>query len=45
MTSFQSRYSTSSKRNKEQVAMLKEKAAKGSVTLPFAAKDKEHNKA
>ena len=42
---FQSRYREEFKRNKEQVALLKREAAKGTVTLVYAAKDQEHNEA
>ena len=42
---FRMRYREELKRNKEQVALLKREAAKGTVTLVYAAKDQEHNEA
>lgn len=42
---FQKRYRQELKSNKEQVAVLKEQAKKGIVTLVYGAKDEEHNEA
>lgn len=42
---FQTRYRQELKSKADLVAILKEKAAKGPVTLLFGAKDKEHNEA
>ncbi|MGD0730665.1 MAG: DUF488 domain-containing protein [Terracidiphilus sp.] len=42
---FQSRYLEELKRNKEQVSLLKQEAAKGPVTLVYGAKDQQHNEA
>jgi uncharacterized protein YeaO (DUF488 family) len=42
---FQIRYSAELKENKEQVALLKQEAAKGHITLLYAARDEEHNEA
>ena len=42
---FRSRYLEELKRNKEQVSLLKQQAAKGTVTLVYGAKDQEHNEA
>jgi uncharacterized protein YeaO (DUF488 family) len=42
---FQSRYEEELKRNKEQVALLRQEAAKGTVTLIYGAKDQQHNEA
>lgn len=42
---FQSRYLDELKSHSEQLHLLKEKSAKGPVTLLFAAKDEEHNEA
>lgn len=42
---FQSRYLDELKLHSDQLHLLKEKSAKGPVTLLFAAKDEEHNEA
>ena len=42
---FRSRYLEELKRNKEQLSLLKQEAAKGAVTLVYGAKDQEHNEA
>lgn len=42
---FQSRYREEIKNNKEQISLLKQEAAKGTVTLVYGAKDQEHNEA
>jgi uncharacterized protein YeaO (DUF488 family) len=42
---FQTRYRAELRQNTEQVSLLKQKAAKGVVTLLFGAKDEEHNEA
>lgn len=42
---FQSRYMDELKLRSEQLALLREKAAKGPVTLLFAARDEQHNEA
>jgi uncharacterized protein YeaO (DUF488 family) len=42
---FQSRYLEELKRNKEQVSLLKQEAAKGPVTLVYGARDQHHNEA
>jgi uncharacterized protein YeaO (DUF488 family) len=42
---FQSRYLEELKRNKEQLSLLRQEAAKGSVTLVYGAKDQQHNEA
>ena len=42
---FQSRYLEELKRNKEQLSLLRQEAAKGTVTLVFGAKDQQHNEA
>ena len=42
---FQSRYQQELKKNKEQVSLLRQKVAKGNVTLVYGAKDQEHNEA
>ena len=44
-TEFQSRYKAELKSNKEQFSLLRQEAAKGNVTLIYAAKDQEHNEA
>ncbi len=44
-TEFQSRYKAELKSNKEQLSLLKQEAAKGTVTLIYGAKDQEHNEA
>jgi uncharacterized protein YeaO (DUF488 family) len=42
---FRSRYLEELKRNKEQLSLLRQEAAKGTVTLVFGAKDQQHNEA
>ena len=42
---FRVRYLEELKGNKEQISILRQKAAKGTVTLVCAAKDQEHNEA
>lgn len=42
---FQSRYQKELKRNKEQLSLLRQEAAKGTVTLVYGAKDQQHNEA
>ena len=42
---FRFRYLEELKRNKEQLSLLRQEAAKGTVTLVYGAKDQEHNEA
>jgi uncharacterized protein YeaO (DUF488 family) len=42
---FRKRYGSELKKNKEQVALLKEQMKKGFVTLVYGSKDEEHNEA
>jgi len=42
---FRSRYREELKRNKEQVSLLRQEAAKGTVTLVYGARDQQHNEA
>lgn len=42
---FQERYLVELNNNKENVALLKNEVRKGTVTLVYGAKDKEHNEA
>ena len=42
---FQKRYREELEKNPAQVALLKEQAKKGAVTLVYGAKDEEHNEA
>jgi uncharacterized protein YeaO (DUF488 family) len=44
-TEFQKRYRAELRNNQEQVSLLKQEAAKGSITLVYGAKDEEHNEA
>jgi uncharacterized protein YeaO (DUF488 family) len=44
-TEFRSRYLEELKGNKEQLSLLRQEAAKGTVTLVYGAKDQEHNEA
>jgi uncharacterized protein YeaO (DUF488 family) len=44
-TEFQKRYRVELRNNKEQVSLLKQEAAKGTVTLVYGTKDEEHNEA
>jgi uncharacterized protein YeaO (DUF488 family) len=44
-TEFQTRYREELKRNKEQLSLLKQEVAKGTVTLLYGARDQEHNEA
>jgi uncharacterized protein YeaO (DUF488 family) len=42
---FRSRYLEELKRNKELLSLLRQEAAKGTVTLVYGAKDQQHNEA
>jgi len=42
---FQTRYRAELKSNKEQLMLLKQEAAKGTVTLVYGARDEKHNEA
>jgi uncharacterized protein YeaO (DUF488 family) len=42
---FRSRYLEELKRNKEPLSLLRQEAAKGTVTLVYGAKDQQHNEA
>ena len=42
---FRSRYLEELKRNKELLSLLRQDAAKGTVTLVYGAKDQQHNEA
>jgi uncharacterized protein YeaO (DUF488 family) len=42
---FRSRYLEELKRNKEQLLLLRQESAKGTVTLVYGAKDQQHNEA
>ena len=42
---FQKRYRDELRSKKEMVALLKEEAAKGSITLVYGARDEKHNQA
>ena len=42
---FRSRYLEELKRNKEQLSLLRQEVAKGTVTLVYGAKDQQHNEA
>ena len=42
---FQARYKDELKQHGEQIDLLKQKAAKGPVTLIYGARDQEHNEA
>jgi uncharacterized protein YeaO (DUF488 family) len=44
-TEFQTRYKEELKQHNEQLALLRQQAAKGPVTLIFGARDQEHNEA
>jgi uncharacterized protein YeaO (DUF488 family) len=44
-TEFQARYREELKKNKEQLSLLKQEAAKGTVTLVYGARDEQHNEA
>ena len=44
-TDFQIRYNAELKENKEQVALLKQQAAKGRITLLYAARNESQNEA
>src|SRR3569833_2404834 len=44
-TDFQIRYNAELKENKEQVALLKQQAAKGRITLLYAARNNTQNEA
>ena len=42
---FRSRYLEELKRNKEQLSLLRQEAEKGTATLVYGAKDRQHNEA
>jgi uncharacterized protein YeaO (DUF488 family) len=42
---FRSRYLDELKKDKEQLSLLRQEAAKGAVTLVYGAKDEQHNEA
>ena len=42
---FRSRYRQELEGNKEQLSLLRQEAAKGTVTLVYGARDQEHNEA
>jgi uncharacterized protein YeaO (DUF488 family) len=42
---FQTRYREELRENKEQLSLLKQEAAKGTVTLLYGARDQQHNEA
>jgi uncharacterized protein YeaO (DUF488 family) len=42
---FQARYCEELKKNKEQLSLLKQEVAKGTVTLVYGARDQQHNEA
>ena len=42
---FRSRYLEELRRNKEQLSLLRQEAAKSTVTLVYGAKDQQHNEA
>ena len=42
---FQRRYTAELRNNKEQVTLLKQESANGTVTLLYGARDEEHNEA
>jgi uncharacterized protein YeaO (DUF488 family) len=42
---FQARYLEELKRNKEDLSILEQEAAKGTITLVYGAKDQQHNEA
>ena len=42
---FRSRYLEELKRNKEPLSLLRQEAAKGTLTLVYGAKDQQHNEA
>jgi uncharacterized protein YeaO (DUF488 family) len=44
-TEFQTRYREELKSNKEQLSLLKQATAKGTVTLVYGARDQQHNEA
>jgi uncharacterized protein YeaO (DUF488 family) len=44
-TEFRSCYREELKKNEEQVSILRQEAAKGTVTLLYGAKDQKHNEA
>src|SRR5271170_2527705 len=44
-TGFQTRYREELKKNKEQLSLLRQEAAKGTITLVYGAKDQQHNEA
>jgi uncharacterized protein YeaO (DUF488 family) len=42
---FETRYNEELKKNKEQLSLLKQEAAKGTITLVYGARDEQHNEA
>jgi uncharacterized protein YeaO (DUF488 family) len=42
---FQNRYREELNQNKEQLSLLRQEAAKGTVTLVYGARDQQHNEA
>jgi len=44
-TQFQERYREELKEGKEQISLLKQEAAKGTITLVYGARDQQHNEA
>jgi uncharacterized protein YeaO (DUF488 family) len=42
---FQTRYREELNQNREQLSLLKQEAAKGTVTLVYGARDQQHNEA
>src|SRR5277367_5955467 len=42
---FQTRYREELKRNREPLSLLKQEAAKGTITLVYGARDQQHNEA
>jgi uncharacterized protein YeaO (DUF488 family) len=44
-TEFQARYREELKKGEEQISLLKQEAAKGTITLVYGAKDQQHNEA
>jgi uncharacterized protein YeaO (DUF488 family) len=44
-TQFEARYREELKKDKEQLSLLKQEAAKGTITLVYGARDQQHNEA
>ena len=44
-TEFQARYREELKKRKEQITLLRQEAAKGTITLLYGARDQQHNEA